>query len=83
VQERLRDDLRGPTYEAHSARVRAEAPPGRLVEWHPGDGWGPLCAALGLAGPSEPFQHLNSASELQAMTVLDPAAKSAEGRGSS
>ena len=49
-------------YEAHNARVRAEVPPGRLVEWHPGDGWAPLCAALGLDGAaralSAPELHL-------------------------
>ncbi len=49
-------------YEAHNARVRAEVPPSRLVEWHPGDGWAPLCAALGLAEPAETFPHLNSTS---------------------
>ena len=58
-------------YEAHNAQVRAEAPPGRLVEWQPGDGWAPLCAALGLAEPSEPFPHLNSTSDFRAMTGLD------------
>ncbi len=61
-------------YEAHNARVRAEAPPGRLVEWQPGDGWAPLCAALGLAEPSEPFPHLNSTSDFRAMTGLDAGA---------
>jgi hypothetical protein len=58
-------------YEAHNARVRSEAAPGRLVEWQPGDGWAPLCAALGLAEPSEPFPHLNSTSDFRAMTGLD------------
>jgi hypothetical protein len=58
-------------YEAHNARVRAEVPPTRLVEWHLGDGWAPLCAALGLAEPPEPFPHLNSTSEFRAMTGLD------------
>ena len=61
-------------YEAHNAQVRAEAPPGRLVEWQPGDGWAPLCAALGLAEPSEPFPHLNSTSDFRAMTGLDAGA---------
>jgi hypothetical protein len=58
-------------YEAHNARVRAEAPPGRLVEWQPGDGWAPLCAALGVTEPAEPFPHLNSTSDFRAMTGLD------------
>lgn len=46
-------------YERHNAEVRAEAPAGRLVDWTARDGWGPLCAALGLPVPAEPFPHLN------------------------
>ena len=46
-------------YERHNAEVRASAPAGRLVEWQAADGWGPLCAALALAVPDEPFPHLN------------------------
>ena len=34
-------------YEAHNAAVRAEIAPERLFEYQPGDGWAPLCAALG------------------------------------
>ncbi len=60
-------------YEAHNARVREEVPAGRLVEWHPGDGWAPLCAALGLDEPAEAFPHLNSTGEFRAMTGLDAA----------
>jgi Sulfotransferase domain len=46
-------------YERHNAGVRASVPSGRLVEWTPSDGWEPLCDALGLAVPDEPFPHLN------------------------
>lgn len=46
-------------YERHNAEVRASAPPERLVDWQPGDGWPPLCRALGLDLPAEPFPHLN------------------------
>jgi len=60
-------------YEAHNESVRAEVPPDRLVEWRPGDGWGPLCAALGLEQPSEPFPHLNTTSDFRVMTGLDGA----------
>ena len=58
-------------YEAHNAEVRARVPADRLVEWHPGDGWEPLCAALGVPVPAGPFPHLNSTSEFRAMTGLD------------
>jgi hypothetical protein len=53
-------------YEAHNAAVRAAIPAGRLVEWRPGDGWEPLCAALGAAIPEEPFPRVNSTEEFQA-----------------
>jgi hypothetical protein len=50
-------------YDAHNAAVRAEADPSRLVEWQPGDGWEPLCTALDLPVPDEPFPHLNTTEE--------------------
>jgi len=51
--------------------VRAEAPPDRLVDWQPGDGWEPLCAALGVPVPDAPFPHVNTTAEFRAMTRLD------------
>jgi hypothetical protein len=53
-------------YEAHSAAVRSAVPPDRLVEWLPADGWGPLCAALGVPIPAEPFPRTNSTEEFRA-----------------
>jgi hypothetical protein len=53
-------------YERHNADVRATADPARLVEWQPGDGWQPLCDALGLSVPAEPFPHTNSTEEFLA-----------------
>jgi hypothetical protein len=63
-------------YDAHNAAVRATAPPERLVEWQPGDGWEPLCAALELPVPADQFPHLNSTSEFRAMTGLEQPATS-------
>jgi hypothetical protein len=60
-------------YERHNAEVRATAPPDRLLEWRPGDGWGPLCAALGVPVPDEPFPQTNSAAEFRGRTGMDPA----------
>jgi hypothetical protein len=57
-------------YEAHNAAVRSETPAERLVEWQPGDGWEPLCAALGVDVPSEPFPHVNTTDEFREMTGL-------------
>lgn len=50
-------------YERHNARVREEVPAHRLLEWRPGDGWEPLCAALELPVPDEPFPHANTTEE--------------------
>lgn len=50
-------------YERHNAAVRREAPPERLLEWRAGDGWEPLCAALGVPVPDEPFPHTNARAE--------------------
>jgi hypothetical protein len=46
-------------YERHIEEVRARCAPGRLVEIDVSDGWEPLCRALALEVPNEPFPHLN------------------------
>ena len=53
-------------YDRHNAAVRAEVPAARLVEWQPGDGWAPLCSALAVPVPDEPFPHTNSTEEFTA-----------------
>ena len=58
-------------YERHNEHVRTTAPAARLVEWRPGDGWVPLCDALGVAVPDEPFPHVNSTAEFRTMAGLD------------
>ena len=58
-------------YEAHNAEVRATIPADRLVEWQPGDGWEPICRALGVDEPDEPFPHVNSTADFRAMIGLD------------
>lgn len=54
------EDEARAAYERHNAEVRASVPPDRLLEWQARDGWGPLCAALGVDEPDEPFPHLNT-----------------------
>ena len=39
-------------------------PPSRLLVFSPKDGWGPLCAFLGVAVPKAPFPRVNSRDEL-------------------
>jgi hypothetical protein len=58
-------------YERHNADVRASAPADRLVDWQPGDGWAPICHALGVAVPDAPFPHANSTEDFRAMIGLD------------
>ena len=60
-------------YLRRYAAVRAEVPAHRLVEWKPSDGWGPLCDALGVPVPDEPFPVTNSTSEFRAVAGLDGA----------
>ena len=50
-------------YERHNTAVRAEAPADRLVEFPAGAGWEPLCTALGVPVPDEPFPHVNARAE--------------------
>jgi hypothetical protein len=60
-------------YDRHLEEVRAAIPPERLVEWTTGDGWAPLCAALGVPVPTEPFPHTNTTAEFRAVLGLpDP-----------
>jgi hypothetical protein len=50
-------------FERHNAAVRATIPFDRLIEWRPGDGWRPICAALGLPVPHDPFPHVNNTAD--------------------
>lgn len=43
--------------------VCSAVPPQRLVQWQPEDGWPPLCQALGLPIPAEPFPCLNTTAQ--------------------
>ena len=58
-------------YERHNAHVRATVPADRLIEWQPADGWGPLCAALDVAVPDEPFPVTNTTEEFRALFGMD------------
>jgi hypothetical protein len=58
-------------YDAHNAAVRAEVPADRLFEYQPGDGWAPLCAALGVPIPDIDFPHENTREQFRARAGLD------------
>ncbi|WP_100444559.1 sulfotransferase family protein [Glycomyces xiaoerkulensis] len=53
-------------YHRYHERVRETVPAERLVEFRTGAGWEPLCSALGLPVPDEPFPHLNSTADFHA-----------------
>jgi hypothetical protein len=50
-------------YDSWLDRVRRTAPPERLVEWEASEGWRPLCAALDVPVPDEPFPVTNSTAQ--------------------
>jgi hypothetical protein len=54
------EDAARAAYESHNADVRASVPSDQLVDWKPADGWGPLCDAIGVDIPIDPFPHLNT-----------------------
>jgi hypothetical protein len=53
-------------FDRHNEIVRRTAPKARLLEWRAADGWDPICKALGLPVPSEPFPRVNTTEEFQA-----------------
>lgn len=58
-------------FERHNADVRRRAPKNRLLEWQAKDGWGPLCAALGVPVPDDPFPVSNTTEEFRARVKFD------------
>ncbi len=50
-------------FKKHDAYVRSKAPSNRLVVWEAKDGWEPLCTALGVPVPDEPFPVANTKEE--------------------
>ena len=58
-------------YLAHNEHVRHTAPKDRLLEWRIEDGWAPICEALGLGVPDQPFPHVNTAEAFRAEVGLD------------
>lgn len=57
-----RDGL-AAAFSAHNAAVQEAIPHERLLLFHAGDGWEPLCAFLGVPVPDGPFPHTNNRSE--------------------
>ena len=63
----LYDDVYPPTTKSHHRhieRLKNVVPEDRLVFIDVRDGWGPLCAALGMEVPDMPFPRVNDGEEL-------------------
>ena len=58
-------------YLAYNDHVRRAAPADRLVEWHPEDGWAPICSALRIAAPAHAFPHVNTTADTRRDLGLD------------
>jgi hypothetical protein len=57
-------------YLRHNDEVRRSVAPDRLLEWHPGEGWDPICEHLDLVPPNEPFPHVNTTDQFRALAGL-------------
>ena len=60
-------------YRKRTEEVRAALPPERLLVFDVADGWGPLCAFLGVPVPDEPFPHHNLRADFWEMLGGEPA----------
>ena len=58
-------------YEQHNDDVIAAIPSEQLLVWRPGDGWDPICAALAIPVPDDPFPHVNTAEEFRLRSRLN------------
>lgn len=50
-------------FDRHHRHIRDSIAPSRLLEWTAKDGWEPICRALDLPVPDEPFPHRNTTEE--------------------
>lgn len=52
-------------FHNHYDKVRETISSDRLLEWSVGDGWEPICSALDISVPDEPFPHSNTREDFQ------------------
>jgi hypothetical protein len=57
-------------YNAYVNEVKAAVPPEKLLIFSVDQGWGPLCAFLGVAQPTDPFPNVNDRSAIK-KTIRD------------
>ena len=66
------DDREGmvAAFNAHADAVKAAFGPDRLLVFEARQGWAPLCELLGVPEPDEPYPHINSKAEFEAIFEL-------------
>jgi hypothetical protein len=62
-------------FKSNTDRVLREVPKERLLVWEASEGWEPICNALGLPVPHEPFPRANTREEWRAREAAFAAAK--------
>jgi hypothetical protein len=62
------------------ADAHARIPRERLLVWHARDGWAPICQALGVPEPAEPFPRANSTEDFPAMGKAHALPRGPDGR---
>ena len=72
ITDVMNEEAAKTAFEVYNEEVRAGVPPERLIEWRIGDGSEPICAALELPIPDEPFPHVNTAEEFIQERFADP-----------
>ena len=65
-------------FNENTARAKREVPPERLLVWTGRDGWEPICRALKLPVPDEPFPRANTREEWRARAEAMKAGKAPE-----
>lgn len=68
MRSRFTTDLHDPdkgigAFERHNKEVIRRAPADRLLVWRATDGWEPICRALGVPVPAEPFPLTNTTAD--------------------
>lgn len=59
-------------FNAHNAAVQAAIPAPHLLVYRAEQGWGPLCAFLGVPVPDQPYPVANTTEEFQARVAQPP-----------
>jgi hypothetical protein len=67
----LDEDAAKAAFVRHNDEVRTTIAPSRLIEWQPGDDWGPLCEGLGVPIPDQPYPHANTTAEFRGRAGWD------------